>query len=210
MIHIKLVGSLQYLTFTRPDIAFSVHCVNQFMHKPTFIHFSAVKRIPQYLCGTFTLAYIFTKVHSLSKLFVTLIRQVILLTAAPPQDSLPSSTLIQSLDLLKSNLQFFVHPQKHSIVLSPLLLPIFTGSNSFYVIFMFISQPHQHYGVTMLLLYHWLTILFFMQEPNTLRLITVLFEKILFAKTSLPTNNLLIYSQSHLCLPYFFTFETNY
>ncbi|TYK08058.1 putative mitochondrial protein [Cucumis melo var. makuwa] len=47
----RLVGSLQYLTFTRPDIAFSVNRVSQFMHKPTVIHFSAVKRILRYLHG---------------------------------------------------------------------------------------------------------------------------------------------------------------
>ena len=39
----RLVGSLQYLTFTRPDIAFSVNRVSQFMHKPTVIHFLAIK-----------------------------------------------------------------------------------------------------------------------------------------------------------------------
>ncbi|KAA0046494.1 putative mitochondrial protein [Cucumis melo var. makuwa] len=45
----RLVGSLQYLTFTRPDIALFVNRVSQFMHKPTVIHFSAVKRILRYL-----------------------------------------------------------------------------------------------------------------------------------------------------------------
>ena len=40
----RLVGSLQYLTFTHPDVAFSVYYrVSQFMHKPTIIHFLAVK-----------------------------------------------------------------------------------------------------------------------------------------------------------------------
>ncbi|TYK19790.1 putative mitochondrial protein [Cucumis melo var. makuwa] len=47
----RLVGSLQYLTFTRPNIAFSVNLVSQFMHKPTVIHFSAVKCILRYLRG---------------------------------------------------------------------------------------------------------------------------------------------------------------
>ncbi|KAA0045445.1 putative mitochondrial protein [Cucumis melo var. makuwa] len=47
----RLVGSLQYLTFTRPGIAFSINRVSQFMHKPTVIHFSAVKCILRYLRG---------------------------------------------------------------------------------------------------------------------------------------------------------------
>ena len=57
----KLVGFLRYLTFTRPYITFSVNCVSQFMHKPTSIHFSAVKCILQYLCGTPTLGIHFCK-----------------------------------------------------------------------------------------------------------------------------------------------------
>ncbi|KAM1762795.1 hypothetical protein ACFX12_005393 [Malus domestica] len=48
----SVVGALQYLTFTRPDIAFSVHQVSQFMQNPMASHFTAVKRILRYLKGT--------------------------------------------------------------------------------------------------------------------------------------------------------------
>uniref|UniRef100_A0A2N9EH56 Reverse transcriptase Ty1/copia-type domain-containing protein n=1 Tax=Fagus sylvatica TaxID=28930 RepID=A0A2N9EH56_FAGSY len=39
----SVVGSLQYLSLTRPDIAFAVNKVCQFMHNPTEDHWSAVK-----------------------------------------------------------------------------------------------------------------------------------------------------------------------
>ncbi|CAL2232282.1 unnamed protein product [Prunus armeniaca] len=48
----SLVGALQYLTFIRPDIAYSVNQVCQFMHSPLKTHYLAVKRILRYLKGT--------------------------------------------------------------------------------------------------------------------------------------------------------------
>ncbi|GAV61385.1 hypothetical protein CFOL_v3_04912 [Cephalotus follicularis] len=48
----QLVGSLIYLTVTRPDIAYAVHLVSQFMSAPRTTHFSAVLRILRYLKGT--------------------------------------------------------------------------------------------------------------------------------------------------------------
>lgn len=50
----QIVGSLQYATITRPDIAYSVNRVCQFMHHPTIRHWQAVKRILRYLNGTIT------------------------------------------------------------------------------------------------------------------------------------------------------------
>ncbi|XP_026378128.1 uncharacterized protein LOC113272520 [Papaver somniferum] len=50
-----LVGSLQYLTMTRPDITYEVNYVSQFMHAPTDIQFLLVKRIVRYLKGTIRL-----------------------------------------------------------------------------------------------------------------------------------------------------------
>ncbi|TQE05315.1 hypothetical protein C1H46_009090 [Malus baccata] len=48
----SVVGALQYLLFTRHDIAFAVNQVCQFMHRPTTVHWVAVKRILRYLKAT--------------------------------------------------------------------------------------------------------------------------------------------------------------
>lgn len=47
-----IVGSLQYMAFTRPDISFAVNRLSQFMHQPTECHWQAVKRVLRYLAGT--------------------------------------------------------------------------------------------------------------------------------------------------------------
>jgi histone deacetylase 1/2 len=45
----SVVGALQYLTLTRPDISFSINKVCQFLHEPATTHWSAVKRILRYV-----------------------------------------------------------------------------------------------------------------------------------------------------------------
>lgn len=46
------VGALHYLTITRPDLAYAVSKVSQFMQSPTDEHWAAVKRILRYLKHT--------------------------------------------------------------------------------------------------------------------------------------------------------------
>ena len=61
----SIVGALQYLTLTRPDISFSVNKVCQFLHAPTMILWAAVKRLLRYLKHTMKLGLQISKSSSL-------------------------------------------------------------------------------------------------------------------------------------------------
>jgi len=45
----RLVGKLNYLTVTRPDISFAVSVVSQFLNSPCEDHWNAVIRILKYI-----------------------------------------------------------------------------------------------------------------------------------------------------------------
>ncbi|VFQ90248.1 unnamed protein product [Cuscuta campestris] len=50
----SIVGALQYLTFTRPDISYSVQQLCLHLHAPRDVHVTAMKRVLRYLRGTST------------------------------------------------------------------------------------------------------------------------------------------------------------
>ncbi|XP_050104784.1 uncharacterized mitochondrial protein AtMg00810-like [Malus sylvestris] len=51
-IYRSIVEALQYLTFTRPDLAYAVNTACQYMHTPTEVHYDLVKRILRYVLGS--------------------------------------------------------------------------------------------------------------------------------------------------------------
>ncbi|KAJ9546293.1 hypothetical protein OSB04_018836 [Centaurea solstitialis] len=48
----RLVGRLIYLVVTRPDLAYAVHILSQFMHQPRQEHWEAALRVVRYLKGS--------------------------------------------------------------------------------------------------------------------------------------------------------------
>jgi hypothetical protein len=62
----QLVGSLIYLTTTRPDLAYSVSVLSQFMSKPLESHWVAAKSVLRYLCGTVNYGILYTDVSDVT------------------------------------------------------------------------------------------------------------------------------------------------
>jgi hypothetical protein len=51
-LHRQIIGSLMYLTNTRPDICFSVNTLSQFLVEPRHVHLVVAKHVMRYLKGT--------------------------------------------------------------------------------------------------------------------------------------------------------------
>ena len=60
----SIVGALQYLTLTRPDISFAVNKVCQYLHAPTTVHWMAAKRILRYIQSTMSVDLTLTRSRS--------------------------------------------------------------------------------------------------------------------------------------------------
>jgi histone deacetylase 1/2 len=60
----SVVGSLQYLTLTRPYIAYFVNKVCQYLHAPTTTHWTTAKRILRYVKDTIIIGITFHKSSS--------------------------------------------------------------------------------------------------------------------------------------------------
>jgi hypothetical protein len=48
----QIIGSLMYLTNTRPDICFTVNTLSQYLVEPRRVHLVAAKHVMRYLKGT--------------------------------------------------------------------------------------------------------------------------------------------------------------
>ncbi|XP_038889278.1 uncharacterized mitochondrial protein AtMg00810-like [Benincasa hispida] len=62
----QMIGSLMYLTATRPDIMYAVSLISRFMESPTKLHLLVAKRILHYLKGTPGLGILYQKREKLN------------------------------------------------------------------------------------------------------------------------------------------------
>ena len=73
-----MVGSLIYLTVTRPDISHAVGMVSKFMDAPRFVHYAAVLWILRYVKGTLYHGLHYSSRSSLEFMLIQMLtRQVI-------------------------------------------------------------------------------------------------------------------------------------
>ncbi|XP_074271656.1 secreted RxLR effector protein 161-like [Silene latifolia] len=61
----SLVGRLVYLTITRPELAYSVHVLSQFMHDPKKDHWDAALRVVRFVKGTLSRGLVIARSSSL-------------------------------------------------------------------------------------------------------------------------------------------------
>ena len=58
-----IIGSLMYLTNTRPDICFVVNTLSQYLVKPRRVHLIDAKHVMRYLKGTINLGLYYVRDH---------------------------------------------------------------------------------------------------------------------------------------------------
>jgi hypothetical protein len=59
----QIVGSLMYLTNTRPDICFAVNTLSQYLVEPRRVHLAAAKHVMRCLKGTLDFSLCYTGDH---------------------------------------------------------------------------------------------------------------------------------------------------
>lgn len=123
-----IVGSLQYLSLTRPYIGYTVNRLSQFLHQPTSEHWNAVKRLLRNLYGIINHGITLHRRFTLAPmLFQMLIGQVTKMTLLPLGLILFTLVTFLFLGVPKSNELLPAPLQKLSIALLQLLLLNFVG-----------------------------------------------------------------------------------
>ena len=69
-IYKQLIGSLMYITATRPDLMYVVCLLSRYMANPTDLHMQATKRVLHYLKGTVELGVFYKRGEDVGELLV--------------------------------------------------------------------------------------------------------------------------------------------
>jgi len=60
----SLVGSLRYLTCSRPDLSLGVGVISRFMEEPVYSHWKTLKRVLRYIQDTVSLGLFYSKAEN--------------------------------------------------------------------------------------------------------------------------------------------------
>jgi hypothetical protein len=181
----QIVGALQYYTLTRPDIAFSVNQLCQFLHSPTSTHWTAAKRVLRYLKGTITHGLFFSKGSLSLQAFCDSD------WASSPNDRWCTTGfgifLGSCLVSWSAKMQYVVATLAQRLSTAPWLSPLLTyiGYACYSKTFKFLCLLCRCYGVTMLVLLPSPLIRSSMLAPNTLKSTITSFAKKLLTVTCL-------------------------
>jgi hypothetical protein len=170
-----LVGSLVYLTVTRPDIAHAVHLVSQFLVAPHSTHYAVVIHILRYIKVLCFMVFTFLLTPSLtSMLILMLIGLGILLTAALLLAFVSFWRTLLFPGAVRNNILCLALALRQSTVLW-LILPLnflfFANCSKIWVLHIL---HRLSYIVTTIVLFRLRTMMFSMSAPSILRLIVIL------------------------------------
>jgi hypothetical protein len=202
------VGALQYATISIPDLSFAVNKVSQYMHCPTVNHWSAIKYILRYICGTHTHGLF---IHADSSLDLHAYNDADWAGSIDDRRSTSGFCIYLGRNLISWNAKKQHTASHFSTVdlLSPLLK--FSSYNFFFVNSTSRFTLPRHFGVTTLTLHSSSLISCFMSVPNILRLTITLYVNGLLPRTYISSSFLLmislVTSLLNLCLPPDFCFS---
>jgi hypothetical protein len=171
----QLVGSLVYLTVTRPDIAHAVHLVSQFLAAPHSTHYAAVIHILRYIKGTMFHGLHFSA-HSTLDLcaYSDADWAGILLTAALLLAFVSFWGTLLFPGTVRNNILCLALALRQSTVLwliLPLNFSLFAGCWKIWVLHIL---HRLSYIVTIVVLFRLRIMMFSMNAPSILRLIVIL------------------------------------
>jgi hypothetical protein len=128
----SLIGALQYLTFSRPDIAYAVQQVRLHMHTPREPHLTALKRILRYFRGSLDYNLLLRPPRHRSSWSTPTLTGLAVLTRADPLLVTPCSwASTSSLGPPSTNLTSLALALRSSTALWPMVWPRPPGCASF-------------------------------------------------------------------------------
>jgi hypothetical protein len=175
----SLVGALQYLTVTRPDLSYAVQQICLHMHDPRDAHMSLINRILRYMYVAHpSSAFIFMlRARWVSSPTQTPTGPVALTQDGPRLASVSSSATLSYHAPPSDNRRYLVLVPKPNTELLRMQFPSAAGCGTYLVSWVFLHARRPSLTVTMCQLSTWLQIQCITRERSTLSSIHILSER---------------------------------